>query len=101
MGVSGAIISGAASVVGYEKATGSGTTTKKIKKVVGMDSSAPAPIPIPPMPRPNEVAAPVEARDNQRRKRQQTFQGRNSTILTGSLGIPNEANGTRKTLLGA
>jgi len=102
MGFTGSVIGG---IVGYESATGTGTTTKKLKKqgaqIIGMDTTAHAPIPVPPLPKPNQVAAPVDARDNQRRRRQQYFQGRNSTILTGALGIPQDANGTRKVLLGS
>lgn len=88
---------------GYESLTGTGNTSNKIEKQGKQLAGIPVTSHTISMPeRPHDPGKPADtiARDNQRRKRAANAYGRTDTILTGSLGIPDEGGSTRKVLLG-
>ena len=61
----------------------------------------PAPPPVQPLPEPPELSEEDKARiAEDERKREMKRKGRRSTILTGPLGIEEEATVEKKTLLG-
>lgn len=61
----------------------------------------PAPPPVQPLPEPPELSEEDKARiAEDERKREMKRKGRRSTILTGPLGVEEEATVEKKTLLG-
>ena len=61
----------------------------------------PAPPPVQPLPEPPELSDEDKARiAEDERKREMKRKGRRSTILTGPLGVEEEATVEKKTLLG-
>lgn len=65
----------------------------------GTPSAPPPPKPLPPSPQPQDPAT-ISNRETRRAQANLAAGGRQSTVLTGGLGLTTPATGARKTLLG-